>query len=141
IVGQIYRNPDLAKTLRLIQRGGKDAFYSGEVATALIAKSTALGGTMTMDDLASYRGEWVEATSTAYHGYTLHELPPPSQDWAVNEMLNVLESCVPKWAPGETLASLGPTNPKYWHFLVEAKKLAYSDLFTYNADPNFAKVP
>jgi gamma-glutamyltranspeptidase / glutathione hydrolase len=141
IAGQIYRNPDLAKTFRLIQKSGKDVFYKGEVARALIAKSTALGGTMTMDDLATYKGEWVEAASTTYHGYTVLELPPPSQDWAANEMLNVLEACIPKWAPGQTLASLGPTSPKYWHFLVEAKKLAYADLFAYNADPNFSPVP
>jgi gamma-glutamyltranspeptidase/glutathione hydrolase len=141
VAGQIYRNPDLAKTFRLIQTNGKDAFYKGEVARALVAKSTALGGTMTMADLESYKGEWVEPASSTYRGYTVLELPPPSQDWAANEMLNVLEACVPKWSPGETLASLGPTSPKYWHFLVEAKKLAYADLFAYNADPNVSKVP
>ena len=56
-------------------------------------------------------------------------------------MLNVLEACVPKWAKGETLASLGPASPQYWHFLVEAKKLAYADLYSYNADPDVVKVP
>jgi gamma-glutamyltranspeptidase / glutathione hydrolase len=141
IAGQIYRNTDLAKTFRLIQKNGADGFYKGEVARALVAKSAALGGTMTLDDLASYKGEWVEPASSTYHGYTLLEVPPPSQDWAANEMLNVLEACVPKWAPGQTLASLGPRSPEYWHFLVEAKKLAYADLFTFNADPNFSKVP
>ena len=141
VAGQIYRNPDLAKTFKLIQKNAKDAFYKGEVARALVAKSTALGGTMTLADLESYKGEWVELASNTYRGYTLLELPPPSQDWAANEMLNVLEACLPKWAPGQTLASLGPTSPKYWHFLVEAKKLAYADLFAYNADPNFTKVP
>jgi gamma-glutamyltranspeptidase / glutathione hydrolase len=141
VAGQIYKNPDLAKTFKLVQQNGKDGFYKGEVARAIIAKSTALGGTMTMDDLANYKGEWVEPAQSTYHGYTVLELPPPSQDWAANEMLNVLEACVPKWAPGETLASLGPRSPKYWHFLVEAKKLAYTDLFAYNADPNFSKVP
>lgn len=141
VAGQIYRNPDLAKTFRLIQQHGADGFYKGEVARALVAKSTALGGTMTLDDLANYKGEWGEPASSTYHGYTLLELPPPSQDWAANEMLNVLEACVPKWAPGQTLASLGPRSPKYWHLLVEAKKLAYGDLFTYNADPDFSPVP
>jgi len=141
VAGQIYKNPDLAKTFKLVQQNGKDGFYKGEVARAIIAKSTALGGTMTLDDLANYKGEWVEAASSTYHGYTVLELPPPSQDWAANEMLNVLEACMPKWSPGETLASLGPTSPKYWHFMVEAKKLAYTDLFAYNADPNFSKVP
>jgi gamma-glutamyltranspeptidase/glutathione hydrolase len=141
VAGQIFRNPELAKTFRLLQKGGRDAFYKGEIARAIIAKSRALGGTMTLADLANYKGEWVEAATSNYHGYDVFELPPPSQDWAANEMLNILEVCVPKWAPGETLASLGPRSPKYWHFLVEAKKLAYRDLYTFNADPNFVKVP
>jgi gamma-glutamyltranspeptidase / glutathione hydrolase len=68
-------------------------------------------------------------------------LPPPSQAWAADEMLNILGACVPQWAPGETLASLGPGNPKYWHLLIEAKKLAYADLFRYNADPDRVSVP
>ena len=111
------------------------------MAQAIVAKSNALGGSMTLDDLASYKGEWVTAARSDYHGYTLNELPPPSQDWGANLMLNVLEACVPKWAKGETLASLGPRSPKYWHLLVEAKKLAYADLYRYNADPNFVQVP
>jgi gamma-glutamyltranspeptidase / glutathione hydrolase len=141
VAGQIYRNPDLARTFRLLQEGGRDAFYKGEIARAIIAKSQGLGGSMTMDDLANYKGEFVEAATSNYHGYDLFELPPPSQAWAANEMLNILEACVPKWAPGQTLAALGPRNPKYWHLLVEAKKLAYRDLHAFNADPNFVKVP
>src|SRR6266850_2259834 len=139
--GRIFRNPDLARTFRLLQAHGADAFYKGEIAQAIVAKSRTLGGTMTMEDLANYHGEWVEPARTQYHGYELLELPPPSQAWAANEMLNILEVCLPKWAPGETLASLGPTNPQYWHILVEAKKLAYADLFQYNADPNVVNVP
>jgi gamma-glutamyltranspeptidase/glutathione hydrolase len=96
---------------------------------------------MTLEDLAHYHGEWVEAARTRYHGYELLELPPPAQAWAANEMLNVLQACVLKWTPGKALASLGPANPLYWHLLVEAKKLAYADLYRYNADPNFAAVP
>ena len=106
-----------------------------------MAKSAALGGTMTLEDLANYKGEWVEPAASDYRGYSLNELPPPSQAWAANLMLNVLEACVPKWAIGATLAGLGPRSPKYWHFLVEAKKLAYADLLRYNADPDFVKVP
>jgi len=139
--GQIFKNTDLARTFRLLQAHGADGFYKGEIAKAIIAKSTALGGTMTLEDLANYHGEWVEAARTEYHGYEILELPPPSQAWAVDEMLNILQACVPRWAPGQTLASLGPTNPEYWHLLVEAKKLAYADLYQYNADPNFASVP
>ena len=139
--GQIVRNPGLAKTYRILQQQGRDGFYKGEVARAIVAKSTALGGTMTLDDLASYTGEWVTAAATNYHGYDVHTLPPPAQTWGTDEMLNILETCTPTWAPGQTLATLGPANPKYWHFIVEAKKIAYNDLFKYNADPNFSKVP
>ena len=95
----------------------------------------------TLADLAGYQGEWVEAAASNYHGYDLFELPPPSQAWGANETLNILEACVPKWAPGQTLASLGPRHPKYWHLMVEAKKLAYRDLYAFNADPDFVKVP
>jgi gamma-glutamyltranspeptidase / glutathione hydrolase len=141
VAGQIYKNPDLAKTFRLLQAQGPDAFYKGEIAKALIAKSNAVGGTMTMADLAAYKGEWVELSHTTYHGHEVYELPPPSQAWGALEMVNVLEACVPLWAPGQTLASLGPRSPKYWHFMVEAKKLAYADLIRFNADPDFVKVP
>jgi gamma-glutamyltranspeptidase / glutathione hydrolase len=139
--GQIFRNPDLAKTFRILQQQGRDGFYKGEIARAIVAKSKALGGTMTMEDLAAYSGEWVTPATTNYHGYDVSTLPPPAQTWATDEILNVLESCVPVWAPGQTLATLGPANPTYWHFVVEAKKLAYRDLYTYNADPNFVSVP
>jgi len=56
-------------------------------------------------------------------------------------MLNILQTCVPTWVPGKTLATLGPANPLYWHLLIEAKKLTYADLYQYNADPHFVKVP
>ncbi|HEX3397119.1 MAG TPA: gamma-glutamyltransferase family protein [Steroidobacteraceae bacterium] len=139
--GQIFKNPDLARTLRLLQSKGADAFYKGEIAQAIVAKSRALGGSMTLQDLADYKGEWVEPARTQYHGYDILELPPPAQSWAAEEILNVLQACVPVWSTGQTMASLGPANPLYWHFLVEAKKLAYADLYQYNADPNFAAVP
>jgi gamma-glutamyltranspeptidase / glutathione hydrolase len=139
--GQIFKNTDLARTFRLLQAKGGDGFYKGEIAAAMVAKSRALGGTMTLEDLADYKGEWVEPAHTRYHGFDILELPPPSQAWAANEILNILQACVPQWAPGETLASLGPANPKYWHLMVEAKKLAYADLYRFNADPNFVPVP
>jgi len=139
--GQIFKNPDLARSLRLLQKHGRDVFYKGEIARAIVAKSTALGGTMTMADLANYRGEWVTPAQTSYHGFQSFELPPPSQAWNVDEMLNILEACVPVWVPGQTLASLGPANPEFWHLIVEAKKLSYADLYAYNGDPDFVKVP
>ena len=139
--GQIFKNPDLSRTLRLLQSKGADAFYKGEIARAIVAKSRALGGSMTLEDLANYKGEWVEPARTNYHGYDILELPPPAQAWAAEEILNILGACVPQWTTGRSLAALGPADPEYWHFLIEAKKLAYADLYQYNADPDFATVP
>jgi gamma-glutamyltranspeptidase/glutathione hydrolase len=141
VPGQVFRNPGLARTFRVLQKRGRAGFYEGEVARAIVARSTELGGTMTLADLASFRGEWVEPARSTFKGYDIYTLPPPAQTWAAGEMLNILEACVPRWAPGQSLASLGPADPRYWHFMVEAKKLAYADLIAHNADPNFAQVP
>ena len=135
----IIRNPGLADALRLIQREGREAFYSGDIADALIAKIQSEGGVMTHGDLAAFQSEWIEPISTNYHGYDIFQLPPPGQGWAALEMLNILEVCAP--LHNLNLAALGPSNPDYWHFMVEAKKLAYSDLQAYNADPLFSEVP
>jgi gamma-glutamyltranspeptidase/glutathione hydrolase len=139
--GDWFKNPDLARTLRLLQEHGADEFYRGKIAEAIVAKSNKLGGTMTLADLAGYRGEWVEPARSHYRGQEILELPPPSQAWAAEEILNILAACVPRWAPGKTLASLGPSNAQYWHLFIEAKKLAFDDLLKYNADPDFVAVP
>jgi len=135
----IIRNPGLANALRLLQAQGRAAFYTGDIAAAIVAKVQASGGVMTRDDLARFQSEWVEPISTNYHGYDVFELPPPGQGFAALEMLNILEVCVPRL--GFNLATLGPSDPMYWHLMVEAKKLAYSDLLARNADPKFAAVP
>ena len=141
-VGTIFTNPDLAKTLRLIQQQGRDVFYKGEVARAIVAKSNALGGTMALDDLANYKGEWVTPASTTYHDqFTVYGTRAPSQAWGIVEAMNVLEQCVPVWYPGQTLATLGPASPLFWHALVETKKVVYADLYGHNADPNVVSVP
>jgi gamma-glutamyltranspeptidase/glutathione hydrolase len=135
----IIRNPQLADALRLIQEQGRDAFYKGPIADAIVAKMQADGGVMTHADLAEFESEWVEPISTNYHGYDVFQLPPPGQGFAALEMLNILEVCAP--VHGVNLAALGPANANYWHFLVEAKKLAYSDLQAYNGDPLFSDIP
>ena len=135
----IVRNPGLAKALRLIQAQGRDAFYRGPIADAIVAKVQANKGVMTKADLGEFQSEWIDPISTNYHGYDVFELPPPGQGFAALEMLNILEVCMPKF--GTSLAALGPSDPQYWHYLVEAKKLAYSDLHAKNGDPMFAKVP
>jgi gamma-glutamyltranspeptidase/glutathione hydrolase len=135
----IVRNPGLARALRLLQQEGRAAFYEGAIARAIVAKVRSGGGVMTLDDLAAFESEWVEPLSTNYHGYEVHQLPPPGQGFAALEMLNLLEVCAP--VHGVDLAALGPAHPDTWHLLVEAKKLAYSDLHAHNADPAFADVP
>jgi gamma-glutamyltranspeptidase/glutathione hydrolase len=135
----VIRNPGLATALRLIQKDGRDAFYNGPIAEAIVAKVRSNDGVMTKEDLAEFQSEWVEPISTNYHGYDIFELPPPGQGFAALEMLNILEVCVPKL--GFNLATLGPSDPMFWHLEVEAKKLAYADLLAKNADPKFATVP
>ena len=135
-----FRNPEMARALRTIQRGGRDAFYKGPIARAIVRKSREVGGAIRRDDLAEYpEAEWSTPLSTNYHGYDVHQLPPPGQGFAALEMLNILEVCAPTL--GVNLAQMGPRDPKYWHLMIEAKKLAYSDLHRYNADPKFEDVP
>jgi gamma-glutamyltranspeptidase/glutathione hydrolase len=114
VAGTIFTNPALALTFRLIQRNGRNIFYKGEIARAIVAKSNGLGGTMTLRDLATYKGEWVTPASTSYHGdFTVYGTTAPSQAWGIIEALNILEQCVPQWYPGESLSTLGPANPLF----------------------------
>jgi gamma-glutamyltranspeptidase / glutathione hydrolase len=135
----IFRNPDLAHAYRVLQEKGRDAFYTGEIADAIVAKIKKLGGAMTSADLAEFHAEWVDPISINYHGYDVHEMPPNAQGFAALEMLNILQQCGP--VLGLDLAKLGPRSPEFWHLLVEAKKLAFDDLYTYNGDPRFTSVP
>ena len=135
----LFRNPDLAHTFRLLQARGRDAFYTGDIAQAIVAKSAKLGGTITLGDLAATAATWETPITTRYHGYDVYEMPPSTQGFAVLEMMNILEVCAPKL--GMDLAKLGPRSPAYWHFLVEAKKLAYTDLYAFDGDPGFSDVP
>ncbi len=135
----VFRNPDLAHAFRVLQSGGRDAFYNGEIAASILTKSRALGGTMSAADLAGTRATWETPLTTSYHGYDVYEFPPNTQGFAVLEMLNILEVCAPRL--GVNLAALGPAAPTYWHLMIEAKKIAYADLYAYNGDPGFVRVP
>lgn len=132
-VGQIFRNPDLAKALRLVAQDGPAAFYKGEIARAILSTSQSLGGTMSADDLSQFSPEWVDPISTTYRGWKVYELPPNGQGMAALEMLNIME---PTQASPD-----GPLSVAELHKKIEAMKLAYADLYRYNADPRFAKVP
>jgi gamma-glutamyltranspeptidase/glutathione hydrolase len=132
-LGSKFTNPDLAKTLRLISEQGRDAFYKGEIAQAIIRTSAGFGGTMQLNDLADFSAEWVEPISVDYRGWRIYELPPNVQGMAALEMLNIMEQFQPEKDGPKSVAEL--------HKRIEAMKLAYADLYRYNADPRFAKVP
>ena len=132
-VGEIFRNPDLAHSLEAMASGGRDGYYRGATAQSIVALSTRLGGTMTAEDLADYSSEWVEPISTTYHGWTVYEIPPNGQGIAVLEMLNIMERF--------SLAQFGQNSTDALHAMIEAKKLAYADMYRYVADPKFSQIP
>jgi gamma-glutamyltranspeptidase / glutathione hydrolase len=132
-VGEMFTNPDLGRTLRLIAEQGRDAFYRGEIAQSIVSTSAALGGTMQPDDLADFSAEWVEPISITYRGWKVYELPPNGQGMAALEMLNIMSNL--------PVDKSGQVAPMELHNRIEAMKLAYSDLYRFNADPRFAKVP
>jgi gamma-glutamyltranspeptidase/glutathione hydrolase len=139
-VGQMFRNPDLANSLKLIASGGRDAFYKGELAHKFVQLSQKEGGVMTLADLASYSSEWVEPISTTYRGWTVYELPPNGQGIAALEMLNIMETFPLQPAPPPA-GQQAPPNPfalnqtRTLHMMIEAKKLAYADLQKYIGEP------
>jgi gamma-glutamyltranspeptidase/glutathione hydrolase len=135
----VFRNPDLARAFRLLQSQGRDAFYQGDIAAAMIAKSRALGGMLSHADLAATRADWVEPLQTRYGGFDVFEFPPNTQGFAALMMLNILTAAQARF--GVELRTLGHASPLYWHLLIEAKKLAYEDLYRYNADPEFSQIP
>jgi gamma-glutamyltranspeptidase/glutathione hydrolase len=132
-LGATFSNPDVAKALWLVAERGRDAFYKGEIAQAIVKTSGSFGGTMQLKDLADFSAEWVEPISIDYRGWKIYELPPNVQGMAALEMLNIMSTFQPD--PG------GPQNTVELHKKIEAMKLAYADLYRYNADPKFAKVP
>ncbi len=132
-MGEVFKNPDVSKALRLLASGGPSVFYTGEIAKAILATSHEFNGTMTAEDLQDFSAEWVEPISITYRGWKVYELPPNGQGMAALEMLRIME----KYSP----AKGGPLNSEELHKRIEAMKLAYADLARYNADPHFAKVP
>lgn len=134
-----FRNPDLGKSFRLLQAGGRDAFYKGPIAAAIIKRSTELGGSIVAADFDKVHAKWVTPLSTSYGGHDIHEMPPSTQGFAVLEILNIVEQCAPLL--GVDVAKAGPKSADYWHLVVEAKKLAYADLQRFNGDPETGPVP
>lgn len=134
--GQVFKNPELAKTYRLIAEQGRDVFYKGTIAKQIVDFSNKNGGYFQMRDLdRNDHAEWVTPISTDYRGYQVYELPPNGQGLAVLQLLNILKQYDFK-ALGWTRSS-----PEFWHTFIEAKKLVYEDIAKYYADPAMAQVP
>ena len=131
--GEVFKNPYLASTLRLVAEQGRDVFYKGEIAEKIVAYVREQGGFLSMKDFEDHTSEWVEPISTNYRGFDVWELPPNGQGTAVLQMLNILENF--------DIADMGFGSPEYMHLFIEAKKLAYEDRAKYYSDPDFNDLP
>jgi gamma-glutamyltranspeptidase / glutathione hydrolase len=131
--GDIFKNPGLAKTYRLLAKKGRDAYYKGEIAKALVKYSKKVGGFFQHKDFADYHAQWVEPLSVNYKGYDVWELPPNGQGIAALQMLNMLKSF--------DLKEMGHNSAQYLHTLLEVKKIVYEDRARFYADPRFANLP
>ena len=131
--GEVFANPALARTYRLIAAGGRDAYYEGEIAQVTDSYFRRIGGWLSKEDLAAHRAEWVEPRSTSYRGVEVWALPPNSQGLSTLQILNILETFDLKGAGFQTTASL--------HLQIEAKRLAFEDRARRFADPDFADIP
>ena len=134
-VGEVFRNLDLAWSLDQIARHGRDAFYKGEIAAKILESMKRHGGPMVAADLAEFSSEFVEPISTTYRDWTVYELPPNVQGLAALEMLNIMDT----FPLGQKDWGFGSTNAL--HAMIEAKKLAYTDLLKYIGDPRKQKLP
>ena len=131
--GDVFVNKPLAWTYRQIARGGREAFYEGEIARKIVQRLNSLDWPVTEADLAYQHSDWVEPISTTYKGHRIYELPPNGQGMAALEMLNILE--------GFDLKAAGHNTADYLHLFVEAKRLAFADLGAWLADPERARLP
>ncbi len=131
--GEIFCNPGLARTMRVIAEGGKEAFYLGEIAKAISEVIKQAGGCMDPVDLAAHTSTWVDPISTDYRGVTIWECPPNGQGLAALLALNILE--------GYDLASVTSMSAERLHLQIEAMRLAFADTRYYAADPEFAPAP
>jgi gamma-glutamyltranspeptidase/glutathione hydrolase len=132
--GEIFKNPDLAATYEKIAKGGRDAFYKGEIARTMDAYFRRIGGDLLYEDFAGHASEWVAPSCVDYRqGYALCELPPNGQGFAALQMVSILKNVdLKRWPRGSA---------EVLHYMVEAKRLAFEDAARYYADPAFADIP
>jgi gamma-glutamyltranspeptidase / glutathione hydrolase len=131
--GEVFKNPDLAGSLRRIAERGRDGYYTGPTADAILTISREQGGTFTAADLAEYQPEWVTPVKTSYRGWNVYEIGPNTQGVAALMMLNLMERF--------PLGEYGFHSPNALHVMIEAKKLAYADMLRYVGDPRFSMIP
>jgi gamma-glutamyltranspeptidase/glutathione hydrolase len=131
-VGELFQFPAAARALRAIGATRGEAFYTGEIAQAMVAFAQAHGGSLSLSDLATHRPEWVTPMARNYRGYTLHEIPPNGQGIAALIALGILEQF--------DLASLAVDGPEAQHLQIEAMKLAFADVYRYVAEPSRMEV-
>ena len=131
--GEIFKNPQLAKTLKIIADQGRAGFYEGHVATTMADFIQSQGGFLSYEDLSSFHSEWTPPVSSNYRGYDVWELPPNGQGIAALQILNILENY--------NIKKMGLFSAEYIHLFTEAKKLVFADRAKYYADPDFSKIP
>lgn len=131
-VGELFQFPAAARALRAIGATHGAAFYTGEIAQALVAFSQAQGGSLALSDLAAHRPEWVAPIGRDYRGYTLHEIPPNGQGIAALIALGILEQF--------DLSAWSVDSPEAQHLQIEAMKLAFADVYRYVAEPSSMEV-
>ena len=131
--GEVFKNPRLAKTFEIIAKGGRDAFYKGEIAQKIVDYVKEQGGFLSMRDFEDHHSDWVEPIRVNYRGYDIWELPPNGQGTAALQMLNILENY--------DIASMGFGSDEYMHLFIEAKKLAFEDRAKYYSDMDFNTIP
>jgi len=131
--GEMFRNLELANTLRIIAEGGRDAFYCGPLSEAIAQHVQSQGGVLSTEDLAQHTSTWDEPISTNYHGVDIYECPPNGQGLVALMALNILENV--------DLPALGYGSTEYYHHILEALKLAFADGFAHIADPRKVPVP
>lgn len=131
--GDIRRNPDLARTYRMIAEGGRDAYYDGPIAKTIEAYFKRIGGWLTADDLRGQHAEWGDPLVTNYRGVDVYGMAANTQGLATLQLLNIAENF--------DLRGMGFQSAHSLQVQIEAKRLAYEDRARYYADPHFAKIP
>ena len=131
--GEIFKNPQLASTLKTIAENGREGFYEGPIAQTMVEFIQSQGGFLSYDDLAGFHSEWTPPVSSNYRGYDVWELPPNGQGIAALQILNILENY--------DLKTMGLYSSEYIHLFTEVKKIVFADRAKYYADPHFADIP